>query len=98
MPVVSRVEGDKVIITLSVSFKFSDHEAFRKAALGHPPGTKFEIDFGDIEQIDSASIGMLLLLRTAAGEAESDISLTNCRPNVLKLFRMCKFGDIFHLS
>ncbi|MEO5340244.1 MAG: STAS domain-containing protein [Magnetococcus sp. MYC-9] len=80
------------------SFTFDDHEAFRKAALKHPRGTKFEIDFGSIDSIDSSSIGMLLLLRTEAGEEDAEISLVNCKPNLLKMFRMCKFGDLFHLS
>ncbi|MBF0462117.1 MAG: STAS domain-containing protein [Magnetococcales bacterium] len=98
MPVSSSVTGDKVSIKLTQSFTFEDHAQFRRASLSHPPGTKFEIDFGDIESIDSASIGMLLLLRTSAGEEKSDISLINCRPNILKLFRMCQFGDLFRLS
>ncbi|MBF0460671.1 MAG: STAS domain-containing protein [Magnetococcales bacterium] len=98
MPVSSSVTEGKVSIRLSKSFTFNDHADFRKAALSHPPGTKFEIDFADIENIDSASIGMLLLLRTSAGGEMADISLVNCKPNILKLFKMCQFGDLFRLG
>ncbi|MBF0460678.1 MAG: STAS domain-containing protein [Magnetococcales bacterium] len=97
MPVSSYAKDDTVFVKLSKSFTFDDHADFRRAALSYSSGTRFEVDFGDIEQIDSASIGMLLLLRAETGGEEANIALVNCRPNILKLFRMCQFGDLFRL-
>lgn len=98
MPVDSYLKNGTVFIKLPESFKFEDHGAFRKAALGHPIGTRFVIDFSDVDIIDSSSIGMLLVLRTEAGEEKSDISLDKCKPHILKFFKMCQFGDLFKLS
>ncbi len=88
-------DGREVTITLTGRFDFNAHRPFRDAYTPHKePGTRFVIDFGQIEYLDSAALGCLLLLREHAGGDPSRIRLTNCKPTIAKVLEIANFQKL----
>jgi len=76
MPISSarQADGKEVIITIEGRFSFPDHKAFRDAYLAsEPKQTRFIIDMKKTEYIDSAALGMLLVLKEKAGGDSANI-------------------------
>ena len=60
------VEGDSVVIRIAGSFDFSSHRDFREAYTASPKQARFVIDLTEVTYLDSAALGMLLMLREHA--------------------------------
>ncbi|MBF0178593.1 MAG: STAS domain-containing protein [Magnetococcales bacterium] len=90
-------ERDTVIIRLPRMFGFPNRTEFRQATIGNPQGTKYRLDFQEVEKLDSAALGMLLILRESAGGMTSDISLVNTRAEVRQLLVLANFQSLFKI-
>ncbi|MBF0339852.1 MAG: STAS domain-containing protein [Magnetococcales bacterium] len=91
-------EGDKVLIRLPKLFGFAVRSEFKQATVGNPPGTKFQLDFHEVERMDSSALGMLLLLRETSGGVASDIVIVNSRPEIRKLLQLANFHNLFKIQ
>jgi HptB-dependent secretion and biofilm anti anti-sigma factor len=82
------------IITISGRFDFSCHREFRASFASVPTGVEVVVDFGSTTYIDSAALGMLLLLRDRVGDARH-IRLTNCKGQPDQVLRIANFHKLF---
>ena len=94
--IVTKLE-DKNEITIEVQGTF-DHELhrdFRAAYRNEDMNVTYVINLHKAEYMNSAALGMLLLLREHAGGEKSNISINGCRQNIRKTFEIAKFDQLF---
>jgi len=105
MPISTSIRDDKFIIKLSERFDFNDQAAFRQAyevTLGSNK-LKVDIDFSNVSYIDSAALGMLLLLHDYIGASFSSsskdlITFKNTSPEIKSILDVAKFSDLFTIE
>ena len=90
--------NDGVKIQTEEKFTFECHREMRAAYEGRSEGTKYIIDFGQTDYIDSSALGMLLLFRQASGGDSHKIEFINCKSAVKKIFSMANFDLMFSIS
>jgi anti-anti-sigma factor len=93
---VSRKDSS-VIIRISGQFDYLCHREFRDAYRYEPENTRFEIDLYRTEALDSAALGMLLLLRDHAGREHCDIVIRGCAPNIKRILEIASFDKLFKI-
>jgi len=86
----------EITIVLDERFDFSCHGDFRSAYQSIDP-TQYAItvDFKKTDYIDSAALGMLLVLRERAGGDRANITLKSCQPSVQQILDITHFEDLF---
>ncbi|MBF0127600.1 MAG: STAS domain-containing protein [Magnetococcales bacterium] len=90
---------DVVTITLDSRFVFSEHRDFRETYKEQPPGSRYVLDFRRVTYMDSAALGMLLLLNEHNGPGGTDlIKMINCNPQVAKVFEIANFSRLFSID
>lgn len=82
------------VITISGRFDFSCHPEFRAAYAAVLTGTEVVVDFSGTTYIDSAALGMLLLLRDRVGDPRH-IRLANCKGQPDQVLRIANFHKLF---
>ena len=95
------IKDNRAVITLSGRFDFSAFRPFRELYepfLGQAQVHAIELNFSAVEYLDSAALGMLLLLREKAEKAGKKVILTGCSGTVQNLFEVANFGRIFEMS
>lgn len=91
--------GDAVGLFLEGRFTFADHEPFRLLLEELDDGTPFAectIDLDEVSYLDSAAVGMLLLMRERFDR--SRIVLKGGSPSVKELIRIAKLGTLFDIA
>ncbi|MBF0613537.1 MAG: STAS domain-containing protein [Magnetococcales bacterium] len=88
-------EGDRVVVRLPKLFGFAVRAEFKQATSGKPVGTRYKLDFQEVERMDSSALGMLLLLRETSGGLSADIQIVNTRPEIRKLLQLANFHTLF---
>lgn len=91
----------RFVIKLSGRFDFSALRSFRDSyepALAAPDSEVIELNLGTVEYIDSAALGMLLLLRDKAKAVNKEVVLSGCRGTVLQLLEVANFGQLFEME
>lgn len=81
---------------LSGKFTFSDHEKFRDIIeiIQSGKAKSVAMDFKDVDFIDSAALGMLLVAREEGEKASASIVLQNTE-NIDKMLKISKFDTLF---
>jgi len=105
MTISTSKRNDKFIITLSDRFDFNDQAEFRQAyevTLGSDK-LKVDIDFSHVSYIDSAALGMLLLLHDYIGanfsvSSKEQITFKNTSPEIKVILNIAKFSDLFTIE
>jgi len=90
---------DRARIALEGNFTYEAHRDFKQAstiALDNPAARVLDIDFGKVEYMDSAALGMLLLLKERA--VNRDMVLSHCTGTVLAVLNIANFGRIFNIQ
>ncbi len=82
------------VIAIAGRFDFSCHPEFRAAFAGLGPGKEVVVDFASTTYIDSAALGMLLLLRDRVGDARQ-VRLVNCKGQPDQVLRIANFHKLF---
>lgn len=91
-------ENGLVKIHLAGRFDFNSHRQFREAfekAIITPNVNSLEIDLGSVEYLDSSALGMLLLVKEKAANANKSVALTNCRGVVQQVLEVANFSKLF---
>jgi HptB-dependent secretion and biofilm anti anti-sigma factor len=83
-----------VVISISGRFDFSCHPEFRAAFASLAIGNDVIVDLSATTYIDSAALGMLLLLRDRVGDARH-VRLTNCKGQPDQVLRIANFHKLF---
>ncbi len=88
-------------IHLKGQFNFHARKAFNQAsqkALHHADGREIALDMADIDYMDSAALGMLLLLRDKAGKYGKQIVLKRAQGQVLEILQVANFDRLFDIA
>jgi anti-anti-sigma factor len=98
MQITVEKKGEIARLALNGRFDFSSHREFRNAcdeALQTPEIKGIEADFSRVDYLDSSALGMLLLLREKAQNANLKVSLTNCTGLVQQVLDVANFQRLF---
>lgn len=92
--------GENYTYTLSGKFTFADNGAFKDVVDNIKLGKAkaMTLDMAGIEFIDSAGLGMLLVLREEAEKANANLVLRSVNGQVLKMFKVSKFETLFKMQ
>ena len=91
----------RAVIALAGRFDFNAHRAFRDTCntpLASAAVRVLELDLGGVEYLDSAALGMLLLLKEHADEVKKPVVLSNCRGLVKAALASANFDKIFSMA
>lgn len=82
---------------LREAFTFADNHAFRQILqeIERQPVTDIIFDVAGVEFVDSAALGMLLLLRDVSQKKRAQVSLRGAGGQVKKMFDVSKFSQLF---
>jgi anti-anti-sigma factor len=95
------VINERARISLSGRFDFNAHRIFKSACepqIRSSDISSIEIDLGNVEYLDSAALGMLLLLRDQAQGAHKTLFLTNCHGLVKQILDVANFRKLFTIQ
>lgn len=96
----TQITGGKAVISLQGRFDFSAHREFRSSCgpcLESGEIRELELDLAGVDYVDSTALGMLLLLRDRAKEANKTVSLANSRGAVKQVLDIANFGKLFQI-
>lgn len=98
MGVKAELVGDQVTIYVEGMFDINLYDAFNNAYKTYLDQAKrFVIDFRHASNIDSAALGLMLLLRQKAGADEADVSIVNANDSIMKVLNIAQFSQLFHI-
>lgn len=91
---------DTLTISIAGNFGFDTHKEFRATYADLPPSTtrKFIIDLSGVSYMDSAALGMLLVLRERSGGESSNIKLKGATDSVQKILDISRFEQLFTIE
>ena len=91
--------GEETTIVVGNRFDYSLHSEFRTLYRDIDANKmRFVVDLANTDYIDSSALGMLLLLREAAGGDNAKIKIVNCKPEVKSILRISNFQNLFTLQ
>jgi len=88
-------DGGEITIDVIGTFDHQLHREFRSAYRNEDSSTSYVLNLHKAEYMDSAALGMLLLLREHAGGEKANITINGCRQNVKKTFEVAQFCELF---
>lgn len=92
-------QGDHcTVIRIKGRFDFSCHAAFREAYSGPNQAADYVIDMEEASYMDSAALGMLLLLREHAQRNGGKVLITNCRGQTYDVLQIANFHRLFKID
>ncbi len=97
MSIDSGVEGCPCTIRVSGRFDFSCRTDFRAAYVAAPRDSSFVVELSDVDYVDSAALGMLLLLRDHAGGANR-ITIAGGRGQPEQVLKIANFHKLFRFE
>lgn len=94
------LDKDVALAAISGEFTFADHGTFKQmmTALFHSESAPIVIDMSRLDFIDSAGLGMLLLVRDEANKAARQLILRGPRGQVKRMFDLTKFESLFAIE
>jgi len=89
--------NQKVTVSIKGRLTYTDYNNFRQItdSLGQFDGQNCVFDLSELEFIDSAGLGMLLLSRDKVIENKGTITLKGSHGQVKKMLELGKFDDLF---
>lgn len=90
--------GDSLELALSGKFTFADNKVFNEVIDDVPTYKKIIVDLARVDFIDSAALGILLLLRDKCEKSETRLALKNPKGQVKQMFDISRFGDLFNIE
>jgi anti-anti-sigma factor len=97
----SHAGENSIVLRLTGSWDMETNSAFRNAyrqALTTNALSALTLDLAGVDYIDSAALGMLLILQGEAAKQNVAITLTGCRPFVLKVLTTANFHKMFKIA
>ena len=102
MAISSTMSPDSKILTIKVDGRFdaSSLDEFRKCYENLPNEAPdcYNVDLKNAIYLDSSALGMLLVLRDYAGGENARITISNCSPEVKKIFTISSFEQLFTIQ
>lgn len=96
----TRRDGNSLVAALRGSLKFSDNSSLRSIIeeMKTSGAGSVTVDLAGLESIDSAGLGMLLLVNDAAKDNGQSLTVAGAQGQVRKMLDISKFGDLINLS
>lgn len=96
---VEIIKDNEETIKLVISGKFGNviQKEFRKA-YEENKAKAYVIDLGNVENMDSSGLGMMLLMRDFVGGENSDIEIINCSDHILDILKVTCFYKLFKIN
>ncbi|HJW34834.1 MAG TPA: STAS domain-containing protein [Holophagaceae bacterium] len=94
-------QRNEILLQVEGHMDFPTHQEFQDAsgkALEAPGVDRIVIDLTMVTFMDSAALGMLLLLRERADARGRKVVLRNPSPTILKLFSVVNFQKFFEIQ
>jgi anti-anti-sigma factor len=87
-------------VFLSGKLSFSDHKKFREVVQGLRAGSfrRCTLDMSRLEAIDSAGLGLLILVKDTAKEKNLSLNIRAPKGQVRKMLEISRFGDIISIT
>jgi anti-anti-sigma factor len=101
MQISKNIAGSKATLGLGGRFDFHSHREFRGAyesMLEESAVREIEIDFSDVDYLDSSALGMLLLLREKAESCGKSVVLCGLQGTVKQVLDIANFGKLFAIK
>lgn len=99
--VKSALSEDGRTLTIGVvgRFDFSVQQQFREAyENGTAKPDAYVIDLSLADYMDSAALGMLLLLREYGGDGKVPVKIVNVKPQIRKILDIAGFDTMFEID
>ena len=61
------------------------------------PSPQMILDFGNVEHLSSAALGILITMNNRIGEMGGKMCLANIRPEIFEVFKITKLDRIFNI-
>lgn len=96
----SAERGGVIEVTLHGRITYSDHPSFRNVIgqIRDSGAQKVIFELNDVEFIDSAGLGMLLMVRDTASQKKAQVVLRRPRGQVQRIFASSKFDTLFTIE
>ena len=93
-------KGGEVVVVMNGSFTFSDNQQFRTTLkeLQQKSASVIGLEMSGVDFIDSAALGMLLLLRDTMQTSGTALELRNPQGQIRKMFELSNFNDLFTIK
>lgn len=102
MSVTTEFSADGRALTINVSgrFDFSTHQDFRAAYETDQDvrPSRYVLDLGATDYMDSSALGMLLMLREHAGGERANVRITNCGDSIRNVLTIANFQKLFSID
>ena len=98
MQIATEISGSRAVLNLNGRFDFHSHRDFRSAYEKVMEGAgvrDIEINFRQVDYLDSSALGMLLLLREKAEVAGKNVALVGLQGMVKQVLEIANFGKLF---
>lgn len=98
--VTCTVTGDVATLSLSGRFDFSQYAVFKEEQmklLERDDITTLVLDFRDLEYLDSAALGILLVLLDNAKERDKTVTIQNAHGVVREILDVAHFDRMFEI-
>jgi anti-anti-sigma factor len=92
--------GDAIHVDLRGRLTFSDYSQFRELTdvFTESNSKKCQMNLSDLEFIDSAGLGMLLIARDRLRMQDGDVILKGAQGQVKKMLDLGHFGSLFKVE
>lgn len=93
-------QGDTLTFTIKGKFVFSDHIEFKNIIqeFDRDDIHGVRLNLGDVEFIDSAALGLLLMAKDKSDKSSKQIVLEKPAGQVAKMFAISRFDEIFSIE
>ncbi len=92
-------DGKSVEIAIRGRFDFSVQQQFRDAYRDHDkPGLKFIVNLAEVEYMDSAALGMLMVLKKYADKMSGGVVLKRPPQAIKRILLTAKFDKLFTIE
>lgn len=100
MEMITRTDGGLFSVTLRGKFTFNDNPEFRGILekIGHKDIHQTIFHMDDVDFVDSAALGMLLLAYDEAKKHSKSLLLSGVNGQVKRIFAMARFEQFFKFS
>ncbi len=100
MELTSSIQDRTLLVTLSGQFTFGDSKVFRPVLdmLDKDNIASVVLNLAPLEFVDSAALGMLLLLRDETGKRKQQLILRGPQGQVRKIFDVARFNTLFSIE
>lgn len=100
MDIVKQLAQGTCQVTLRGKFTFNDHTEFRDILnlMAQPDVDQVLLMMDEVEFVDSAALGMLLLAHDEAEKHKKQLIISGVTGQVKKMFDMARFNTIFTMA